>query len=322
MVTFYGDESGSGGSGNYIVSGYVAHKTTWDFFAREWNKALHAASPRRVDYLKMSEWQHRDPEKDTGQFIGWNDEDATLKLQHALSILCLFLEQGSIGEFTSCVSWEDYNQRVNGECRKVFDNPYYFDLMLITKRAAEFVKIKSPDFKGKINFVFDQGNPAEPKAPVHFQKIREFADPEIAKYIGPLSFANDKDEPGLQAADASAWHTRRHLAGLDLPDDIRQRHFRLLQECPRTFSRECIGGDGLSLFNDHVNCLIDNLNSANSGEIMTKSRDGYEDYETFNAAMDKILKVPPNVVKMAMEVDKQERKKQRKAKEKEEQGGK
>jgi hypothetical protein len=295
MVIFYGDESGTHGKGDYVVSGYVAHKTTWEFFAHEWNKALHAASPRRVDFLKMSQCHHHD-----GQFAGWSDDDAILKLRHALSVLCVFLEKGSIGEFTSYISWDDYNQRVNGECKKFFDNPYYFDLMLITKRAAEFLKLKSPDFKGKINFVFDQGNVAEAKAPVHFQKIRDFADPEIAKYIGPISFADDKDEPGLQAADVIAWHTRRHLARVE--GDAQEEHFALLQRCPRTFSRECIGGDGLSVFNDRVNQLIANLNRANSGEIIDKSKDGYEDYEAFNAALDKTLKGPPNELSIREEL--------------------
>jgi hypothetical protein len=166
--------------------------------------------------------------------------------------------------------------------------------MLITKRAAEFVKVKSPDFKGKINFVFDQGNVAEANAPVHFQKIRDFTDPEIAKYIGAISFADDKDEPGLQAADVIAWHTRRHLARVE--GDVQEAHFAMLQRCPRTFSRECIGGSGLSVFNDRVNQLIDNLSRA--GENIDKSKDGYKDYEAFNAALDKSLKGPTNEVKL------------------------
>lgn len=36
MVVFYGDESGSHGKGNYVISGYVAHKDTWSEFASMW----------------------------------------------------------------------------------------------------------------------------------------------------------------------------------------------------------------------------------------------------------------------------------------------
>src|SRR5260370_27137948 len=63
MVVFYGDESGTHGEGDYVISGYLSHKTTWDFFGKCWNEALQAPTPYPIEYLKMSEWEHRYPSK-------------------------------------------------------------------------------------------------------------------------------------------------------------------------------------------------------------------------------------------------------------------
>jgi hypothetical protein len=309
MVVFYGDESGTHGKGDYVISGYIAHKTTWKAFADMWNAALHAPTPRPINYLKMSEWQHRD-----GQFTGWEDDEAIEKTHRVLSVLAAFLSSGHIGEFTSSISWEMYNKCVNGRCKEVFSNPYYFNLMRIVMRAAQFSKIKDPAFDGKIHFVFDEGNSAEPNAPKHFQYIKTFAENGLGDCMGTISFASDRDEPALQAADVMAWHTRRNLANIDPPDDFRRVHFQILQDASKSYSREKIIEEGLVSLNDRVNTLIENLEKDGRGEAMSKDQKGHTEYEAFNAAMEKILKANPSFVKAAMEDDKKEREKQRKAK--------
>jgi hypothetical protein len=96
MVVFYGDESGSHGKGDYVISGYIAHKDTWTEFAKMWNAACHSATPRRIEYLKMSQWQHRDPLKHSGQFLGWSDDDAEEKIHRVLSVLGAYLDAGTL----------------------------------------------------------------------------------------------------------------------------------------------------------------------------------------------------------------------------------
>jgi hypothetical protein len=281
MVVFYGDESGSHGKGDYVISGYIAHKDTWAEFANMWNVACYAATPRRIEYLKMSEWQHRD-----GQFSGWGDDDAEEKIHRVLSVLGVFLSGGHVGEFTSSISWDIYNRCIDGACKQVFNNPYYFNLMRITKRAAQFAKLKDPKFDGKIHFVFDEGNSAQAQAPVRFQYMKTFAEDNLGAIIGPISFASDKDEPALQAADVIAWHHRRNLAGIDASNDIRQIHFRLLEKMTKSYAREEFLEEGLMSFNARVNTLVGNIQKAKNGEAINN---GHADYEGFTAAMVNII---------------------------------
>lgn len=257
MVVFYGDESGTHGEGDYVISGYLSHKSTWDFFSKVWREALHAPTPRRIEYMKMSEWEHRDPAKGhSGQFLGWTNADADIKLSHMISVLQVFLKNGSIAEFTSSISWDLYRRYVDGYCLEVFDNPYYFNLRQVTLQAVQIIKKKDPAFSGKIHYVFDQGNSAEKNAPKHFGYTKLYAEPEIAACMGPISFVDDKDEPGLQAADLIAWHTRRHLTGIDPVDDVRERDFEVLRDFPLSYCREAAQEDALIVFNVMVNQIV------------------------------------------------------------------
>ncbi len=79
MVFFYEDESGSNRTGDYVLSGYLAHRSTWDLFIESWNKFRCGALP--IDYLKMSEWEHRDSARHhTGQFVSMNAWEANLRV--------------------------------------------------------------------------------------------------------------------------------------------------------------------------------------------------------------------------------------------------
>jgi hypothetical protein len=174
MVVFYGDESGSHGQGDYVISGYLSHKTTWDLFAKCWNEALLAPTPYPIKYLKMSEWEHRYPSKGhSGEFLGWSDFDVNTKLLHLISVLNVFLRRGAIGELTCSISWDLYRKCVDGHCREVFDNPYYFNLRQITLQAITSVKEKEPTFDGKIDFVLDEQRGGKcPKALLSHQAVR------------------------------------------------------------------------------------------------------------------------------------------------------
>jgi hypothetical protein len=141
--------------------------------------------------------------------------------------------------------------------------------MQITKRAAQFAKLKDPRFDGKIHFVFDTGNSEQAKAPINFQYMKAFAEDNLGALMGTISFASDKDEPALQAADVIAWHHRRNLAGLDASNDIRQIHFRMLEKLTKSYAREEFSEEGLISFNTRVNTLIGNIERVANGETIS-----------------------------------------------------
>jgi hypothetical protein len=308
LIIFYGDESGTHGKGDYFISGYLAHKTTWDAFRNAWNKALKADSPKPIKYLKMSEWQHRE-----GEFCGWSDDEANRKLEHMLFVLSVFLKNGHICEHSCVISWEMYNRCTTGAFREIFDNPYYLNFKQVVMRACQRAVLVDPDFAGKIDFVLDEGNSAERGTPGHYIYVKAFAEPEVSKCMGSLTFANDKDEPGLQAADMLAWHSRRSNSGLDPASDIRHEHFAFIQEAASHHMRERYLEDGLIEFNDRVNLLIDNLLAATGGRMLTEDDKGYSEFEKFNSAMDKILKANPTYVREAIEAGKKANTVERKA---------
>lgn len=265
MVTFYGDESGTGGTGDYAISGYLANNDTWKLFNREWERVLSAPTPRPIKYLKMSQWEHRDPaKKHTGEFLNWNDFDAGIKLDHLVTVFGVLLHSGAIGEYTSSIPWEVYNNSVSGKCKEVFSNPYYFNLFEIIQHAT-MDTLRFPSFKGKIDFVFDVGNSAEKNAPKHFQYAKRFCSPDVRDKFGLLSFADDKETFPLQAADMIAWHHRRALAGFPKDEDgSRRRRYEFLTNAAKSYSRRYVLQDGLRQFNEAVNELTRKMES---GEI-------------------------------------------------------
>lgn len=266
MVTFYGDESGTNGKGDYIISGYMAHNDTWRLFNREWARALSAPTPWPIGYLKMSQWEHRDPtKKHSGEFLGWDDFDAGIKLDHVVAVFVALLLTGAVGEYSSSIPWEIYNRCVSGKCKDVFSDPYYFNLLEIVQQVT-MDTLRFPLFNGKIDFVFDTGNSAEKNAHKHFLYAKKFCHPKVRDKFGMLSFADDKDALPLQAADMIAWHHRRSLAGFPKDDDgSRRRRYEALTSAAQSYSRRYVVEDRLRQFNEAVNELTRKLDS---GEIV------------------------------------------------------
>jgi len=240
----------------------------------------------------MSEWQHLD-----GQFQGWTEGEAAQKCSRLFAVLAAFLKGGHMGEYTCSISWDLYNKHVTGRCREVFRNPYYLNLVQIVTRAIQF---KSAEYSGQIHFVLDSGNSAEALAPDHFKRIKAFAQDGLGEHIGTLSFASDRDHPGLQAADVIAWYTRRMLAGIDPPDDFRRRHFGLLQDAAQTFAREHFTEEGLIGFNSRVNLLIGNLERAATGAPVSGDPYAVADYVGFRSDLSKVLEEDPKFLETAV----------------------
>jgi hypothetical protein len=263
MIIFYGDESGCHGKGDYVLSGYLAHKDTWDLFTANWRRFLASEFPKRIGYLKMSEWEHRTAERGhTGQFLEMDDWDASIRLDSLTELLCTFLKSGGIAEYTASISWDIYKKHVTGHCREVFDDPYYFLLMHIVKMSLDDLKRASPSFSDKIHFVFDAGNSAERHAQKHFSLLKKFSSPERRKYIGALTFEDDKECPPLQAADMIAWYTRRAMAGFPKDEDgSRRRRYEKLHAATRRGMRGEAMADLLTDFSRDVNTLTEDLAS-------------------------------------------------------------
>ena len=114
-------------------------------------------------------------------------------------------------------------------------------------------------FNSQLNFVMDQGNSAERNAQKHFQYLKTFSG-DLYKYIGSLTFEDDKDCPPLQAADMMAWHTRRALAGFpNDPDGSRRQRFEKLQSAVTSGARGISVDELLIDFNRRVNALAEHL---------------------------------------------------------------
>jgi len=258
MVIFYGDESGTHGKGDYVISGYLAHKSTWDLFNQEWPRFLGVAG---IDFLKMSQWEHRDPAKQhSGHFCGMTNIDACVRLDAMVELLCSLLTAGAIAEYSVSISWDLYRQHINGDCKRVFDDPYCYLMVNIVRMALHDLHRTSPDFNDKIDFVFDSGSSGERHAQEHFGLLKTYSPPELAKHIGTLDFDDDKGCPPLQAADLIAWHTRRALAGFPKDDDgSRRRRYERLRSSTHAGITGVATEELLVDFNNRVNKLSTRL---------------------------------------------------------------
>ncbi|MDQ2945923.1 MAG: DUF3800 domain-containing protein, partial [Acidobacteriota bacterium] len=193
-------------------------------------------------------------------FVSMNAWEANLRLDSLVDLVCLSLRTGAIAEYTVSISWDLYNRNISGKCKVVFDDPYYFLMMHIVKMAMRDLRHTSPEFDGKIHFVFDDGNSAERHAQKHFHLLKKFSPKEMRRHIGALTFEDDKTCPPLQAADMIAWHTRRALAGFPKDEDgSRRTRYEKLRSATQSGIRGEAMEDLLEQFNRDVNALTEEL---------------------------------------------------------------
>jgi hypothetical protein len=182
----YCDESGKSEPPVFVMAGFVAPAENWAAFNDAWQAEL---GTRKYFHMKEAEWPRDVP-----------------KL-HALSDI---INQHVHAGFVVTVNQEDFKAAFYRKIAKQMNTPYvfmYFKIMEEVYRTCVALRIDE-----KIDFIFDEQDAVTDFVQANYTAIMVNAPPVAKQLMGhrPIS-ADDKETPGLQAADILAWTKRREM---------------------------------------------------------------------------------------------------------------
>jgi hypothetical protein len=171
----------------------------WTRLCKAWNERLKEDG---LKYFKASEYNSL-----TGEFYRFRDPvkypkplggQAASKLRDDLDEIS---RQSNVTGMGMCIPLATYNDvRLNFPEADVYLPEDAFDAALQTlwrEEAREF--IKHFGYEHKLGFLCDQSSSSD-RHNEHYIAFKA-NHPELAKIMGPIAFADDKDYPQLQAAD-------------------------------------------------------------------------------------------------------------------------
>lgn len=214
-VQAYIDDSGSGGDSPwFVLAGYTSSKEAWDRFDSAWFETLQL--PPSIGVFKASQ-----AESLKGGFAGFTRDQADAKIAALIRVI-----QGhAVRALHIRVKQKHYNRiiRANG-LPAIWDDPYYFLFMGLVSMAVSTEKHLGEN--DPVEFIFDSNQRLEAPS----KRLRRQMD-EIhlfANRIVDVRFQNDRDTPGLQAADLLAWQVRRRFC---VSQETKRVHFEEAQHC-------------------------------------------------------------------------------------------
>jgi len=216
MLAFYGDGSGEHGKGPMVVAGYLGYASDLWEMERRWCNELQA-SPR-IAYFKASECKAEAPTKLTGQFLGWDSQQAQEKRRRLAQIV--HDASPRLVALSSMIDWDEYRSIIgDGLVREVYYHPYFFCFHGITSVAIETARGMFRDGSNRVSFVFDteSNGCVDAIAQLQFERVKAAELSELNDNIGTTSWDTDLKFPSLQIADLLAWSVRRKAAGQQSP---------------------------------------------------------------------------------------------------------
>ncbi|MGA7563539.1 MAG: DUF3800 domain-containing protein [Desulfobaccales bacterium] len=179
------------------VAGYLADVNHWQLFATEWKYQLirHNISCIHMKDLVPLQGEYKE--------LGWNNDKRDTVLLEFLNII-KESELIGFGISIDVRAWKILPPRI----RKQFGNVHYFCFARIIRNIVD--RLKKMEAHDIINVIFDTNPEFGSRRFSLLSDIRKH-DPEAAKHIGSLAFADGKLYSALQAADILAWETRKEL---------------------------------------------------------------------------------------------------------------
>jgi len=196
-IAYIDDSRSDSGIKEYVLAGYLATKDTWKKFEEEWLATL-AQSPQ-IDHFHCVEAYNL-----RGSFRGWTITERDRKIsalagivgRHELLSLDCRLSQVAHANILAPVAPFDLR------------SPYFLLFYTAIATAARLLDAKG--YKGSIEYVFDGQGRLGNNTSLWSRSMRASQPAALQSYWTKTpKFEDDEATPGLQAADALAWHLRR-----------------------------------------------------------------------------------------------------------------
>jgi hypothetical protein len=210
----YCDESGTEGN-DFVIAGYVAPASEWQKLETPWNEALQLAG--------LSEFKMSDCEMGTGEFAGRTDRP---ELQALFIALIRSIDARGFAARIDLATYLTVRERIAAGLRQGYDPAYLRTFDMEVQFITSVLDASVPKDE-RIAFIFDQQDEFAFKAnQIYANMLQSHAQRDR---LGPLSFADSKRLPPLQAADMLAYEVHRQFRHGERPppDKVRWQSVRL-----------------------------------------------------------------------------------------------
>ena len=226
----YFDDSGTdAGTPVAVAACYVAQKTQWDEFVRNWDQVM---ADEGFDMFHMAEFVAK-PEMGHKPFCDWSREKKDRVYKKLASIINTRVRKG----FAVAVPKKPFDEYVFHEFKQQYAKNHY---VWAVKSVLGFIDNWRQQFSVGVpmQYVFESGSLGEDQVDAVWKECLLHKESERKYGIVPngVMFQDKRHFKPLQAADILAWQTQNHMRrtvmiGRD-PGDKRLAHlgFRLLRE--------------------------------------------------------------------------------------------
>lgn len=324
MIQAFLDDSGVKGTDKvFTFGGFLGRAEVWAQLSDEWREWLKDVPS--IKYFKMKEAANRD-----GQFRGFTKGERDAKLKGGLVILRKHPPQKAIHV---SVSISEYEQQVAQRTPRSLRNPYFLAFFgIISGCCYEVVDSKTGE---KIELIFDEHSIFQPRINRWYPYARRNVESveSVVRTNGSLKdvlppspiFKSDTDFLPLQAADIIAWLFRNYLSEDDdefdwVAGELKEfvslsrystyyagkrleRYVRSIERAAAQFPEEMAADFDEVLGMDMV---LDEREKAK--RLRTR------EFDRFDSAMRKLMKVSHDDIKAALDAEKQAKKEKQKSK--------
>jgi hypothetical protein len=279
------DDSADGKKQSHVLAGaLIGRKAGWHDFEKKWYKALRA-SPR-IKYFHQKEFVGSN-----GEFLKFRDQECWPRpagknaMHEKLERLRKIITEASIVALGITVTIPDYERvRASHARAKYFMSSDAFDWALQNVIFQSVKAIRRVDESARIAFISDSSYNAARYADIYASFKRR--NPMAAQSMLGISHFDDKEWPGLQAADMIAATTKTVV-------DHHNKTGEINTEVPMFDKFFMVGNVNeaylLDVLNDQT---ISNEELERFEKVNRKTRERTK----FDNAMDNLLKANPKVV--------------------------
>jgi uncharacterized protein DUF3800 len=221
MMTLYCDESDDGET--YALAGWLGTPTCWKHFELAWRAMLLTLTmPDRSPCpgFHASEIENRDAIT-RSRFKGWTRAEAVEAFTKATDVIIDPQVCGILWPFVVAAEIPAEFSWVPRDMVWLFLFMKFFEIIIRKYQAQQ-----------SIRFVCDSKPEIHDLAEEAYSRMRHKLDPILpTKFEGPLTFADDESEPGIQAADFFAYEWRKRATDARVkPDKAVRTAYRRMRE--------------------------------------------------------------------------------------------
>jgi Protein of unknown function (DUF3800) len=205
------DDSGKGQDPVYLLAGYLAGKSTWTEFNRDWHAELNCQPT--LPYLHANESQLF-KRMTTNQRIERVLNFVAIIRRHELEAQAFILKHADYREFYRLIATHPIITKPE---QRSYKNPYFvsFQRILTIMLARQAKKRDDTGTIEMIEMFFDDGMDRKARMQTAFafwvKSANKFEPTWLSLLINKTAeFRDDKQCPPLQAADLLAWHLRKY----------------------------------------------------------------------------------------------------------------